>query len=85
MIFRKPGTAKSGPQNKQDMEAPKYVIDEFKRNPDVKAIHTVLTQMFTELKRAENYRRSINAVKVNTILRSECAAQLGETAATENE
>lgn len=79
MIFRKPGTAKSGPKSKEPMKPTKAVIDAFKRNPDLKAVHVVLSEVFDDLKRAERYKNSIRALKVNSILRTECAVQLGET------
>lgn len=79
MIFRKKGTAKSGPQNRGNMKAPKSVIDAFKRNPDMKAAHVVLDHVFNDLARAERYKKSVRALKVNSWLRSECAAELGES------
>jgi hypothetical protein len=43
----------------------------FKRNPNAKVVHQVLSELFTKLDRATLYKKSIRAKKVVTWTRAE--------------
>lgn len=53
-------------------------IKEFKRNKELKAVHIVMNHTFSDLARATRYKKSIYAKAVTSILRTECAKELGE-------
>lgn len=58
--------------------AKKLAVEYFKRNRQAIAVHVVLDRVTDNLKKAKLFQKSCYAKKVTTILRQECALELGE-------